>query len=163
MNKFDTVITVSFNIFKEENDWMRFGDWFHKISDQKVKFLHFCRNFQFNATVKEKFTYWYRCCHRKYLVVSAPHLIYLIGPTLLSITTFSIRTFSITTFSIKGLYVTLSIRGASISDELSIFDLQHKNAMLLSWGSFCWLSRFIHYYAECHYNECCYAECRGAI
>jgi hypothetical protein len=52
-------------------------------------------------------------------------------------------TFSIMTLSIKGLLETLSIT------EL--------HAVPLCWVLWCWLSRFIYYYAECHY-----AECRGA-
>ncbi len=29
----------------------------------------------------------------------------------------------------------------------------------LCWVLLCWESRFIYYYAECHFTKCCYAEC----
>jgi len=62
------------------------------------------------------------------------------------------------TLSIKGLYVTLGIS-----------DTQHNNDPLLCWVPLCWVWRFIHYYAECHYADLLsvvivahYAECHGA-
>jgi hypothetical protein len=54
---------------------------------------------------------------------------------------------------LKGLFVTFSINGT-----------QHKRHFLVSlcWMSFCWVSRFFNWCAECHYAECHYAKCRGA-
>ncbi len=60
-------------------------------------------------------------------------------------TTLSIMTFSINTLSIKNLVLTFCRN-----------DPQHSNTL-----TFCWVSRFMYCFAECHYAECRYAECPG--
>jgi hypothetical protein len=48
---------------------------------------------------------------------------------------------------------------------LSINDTQHNNnlhSVALCLGSFCWVSRFIYFYAEWRNAECRYTEGRGA-
>ncbi len=84
--------------------------------------------------------------------------------TTLSLTTFSIMTLSLTTFSITTLRVTtfsitiLGTKGLFVT--LSINHIQHNTIYRVP---LCFVSRFMHCYADCGYAECRYAECHGTF